>query len=104
MTTVETNVSALGLVHAPNSSGLPAATEDARVAALDADPGPADPVQYHPLRGRLEAVRQRFPKLYRTTFVEPFIATLNSLGEADFNSILLNDPGRESTGGLMLDI
>ncbi|HKP56514.1 MAG TPA: hypothetical protein VJV78_07340 [Polyangiales bacterium] len=100
----DTNISSFGPVDRPSRGGLDAATEDARTAALDADPGPADPTQYHPLRGRLEAVRLRLPKLYRATFVEPFIATLNSLGEADFNQLLLGDPTRERAGGLMMDI
>jgi hypothetical protein len=88
----------------PSSRGLAAATEDARNAALDADPGPTDPTQYNALRGRLEAVRTRFPALYRQTFVDPYIAKLTALGETQFNQILLNDPARDGLGGLTLDI
>jgi hypothetical protein len=35
---------------------------------------------------------------------DPFVAKLDDLGENQFNQILIQDPNREGTGGLMLDI
>src|SRR5262245_44971387 len=70
-------------------TGLDACIEDARLAALDNDRGPAEPHNYSPLLGRLEAVRTKLPPLYRDTMVAPFIRTLHQLGEQGFNRILL---------------
>lgn len=80
-------------------NGLAAAIEDARLAALDSDTGPADPQEYHSLLVRLESVRTRLPPLYRDSVVEPFIATLNRLGEAGFSQTL-----HSGLGELMTDI
>jgi hypothetical protein len=77
---------------------------DVRLAALDADPGPADPTEYHPLRGRLVTARNQLPPLYRNTLFDPYVATLDELGENGFIRILLSDPQRERLAGLMLDI
>jgi hypothetical protein len=84
--------------------GLEACIEEARVAALDADPGPAEPTAYRPLLNRLEAARAKLPPLYREFMVEPFVLTLRQLGAANFNLILLSDPERTRIAGLMLDI
>ena len=88
----------------PDIGNQVACVEDARLAGLDGDPGPPDPTSFFPLRGRLEAVRSKFPPLYRETVVEPFIRKLDELGETGFIQVLLSDPKRESTAGLMLDI
>jgi hypothetical protein len=56
------------------------------------------------LRGRLEAARTKLPPLYRDEVFRPYAQTLNSLGPSQFIEILLNDPARERTAGLMLDI
>ena len=88
----------------PDINNLANCIEDARLAGLDQDPGPSDPTDFHNLRGRLQAVRARFSPLYQQTAFDPFVATLDSLGESGFMQILLQDPTRESTGRLMLDI
>jgi hypothetical protein len=88
----------------PDISNLANTVEDARLAGLDQDPGPADPSDFHALRGRLQAVRTRFSPLYQNVAFDPFVATLDQLGESDFTQILIRDPDREGTGGLMLDI
>ena len=54
-------------------AGLDACIEDARLAALDNDPGPAEPDKYEPLLSRLEAARTKLPPLYRDTMIAPFL-------------------------------
>src|SRR4030095_8537196 len=87
-----------------NIAGLSACIEDARLAALDSDPGPAEPNNYHQLVGRLETGRAKLPPLYRDSMLTPFINTLRQTGEQGFNRILIRDPQREGLGGLMMDI
>jgi hypothetical protein len=94
----------IATINAPDLRGLAACVDDAKRAALDADSGPSEPNQYHPLRGRLEAVRGKLPPLYQDTFVDPFVRVLDRIGEAGFSRILVRDPQRESSAGLMLDI
>lgn len=89
---------------APNISHLQACIEDARQAALDGDQGPADPTDFNDLRSRLETARSKFPPLYRQEFVEPYIAAIDGLGAQKFSDILIQDPSRESTAGLLLDM
>jgi hypothetical protein len=95
---------AAGVAAAPDISHLDTCIEDARQAALDGDPGPPEPTEFDPLMGRLDAARSKFPPLYRQEFVEPFIANLTGLGPTKFAQILIEDPNRESGGGLMLDM
>jgi hypothetical protein len=85
-------------------SNLANCVEDARLAGLDQDPGPADPTDFNSLRGRLHAVRARFSPLYLQVAFDPFVATLDDLRETGFNRILIEDPTREGTARLMLDI
>jgi hypothetical protein len=87
-----------------NTTNLDNCIEDARQAGLDQDPGPPDPVQYHVLRGRLQAARPKVPTLYVDTAFTPYVQTMNELGESNFNDILIRDPDREREAGLMLDI
>ena len=87
-----------------NISNFNNCIEDARQAGLDQDPGPPDPVQYHVLRGRLQAARPKVPALYVDTAFTPYVQTLNNLGESNFNDVLIRDPEREREAGLMLDI
>jgi hypothetical protein len=89
---------------APDISHLQTCIEDARQAALDGDQGPAEPTDFHDLRGRLEAARSKFPPLYRQDFVEPYIAEIDSLGQTQFAQILMQDPDRSRAAGLMLDM
>src|SRR5712691_1148404 len=88
----------------PNISNLQHCIEDARQAGLDQDPGPADPLQFNALRGRLQAAQAKMPPLYRQAVFTPFVQTLDEIGESGFNEILLRDPGREGLARLMLDI
>jgi hypothetical protein len=88
----------------PNITNLDACIEDARQAALDSDPGPPEPTNYHQLRGRLQAARAKFPPLYQQTVVDPFIRQIDQLGQNGFSSILVQDPERRRGAGLMLDI
>lgn len=76
----------------PDVSNLDALVEDARRAALNGDPGPADPTDFHNLRGRVQTARLKMPPLYRETFVDPFIAILDDLGPAGLATILVNNP------------
>jgi hypothetical protein len=88
----------------PDIRNLANCVEDARLAGLDQDPGSAAPTDFHALRGRLQAVRARFSPLYQQVAFDPFVATLDQLGERDFTRILISDPDGDGTGGLMLDI
>ena len=92
------------MMNQPDISNLKNCIEDARQAALDQDPGPSDPLQFDPLRGRLQAARTKMPPLYLDSAFTPYVATLDGIGASGFNQILINDPARESTAGLMLDI
>jgi hypothetical protein len=83
---------------------LNACINDARVAALDGDTGPADPTDYSDLMGRLESSRDSLPPLYRQTFFDPYRQTLRDLGREQFVLVLLSDPQRTRTAGLMLDM
>jgi hypothetical protein len=96
------NAAQLGAV--PDISNLAACVEEVRQAAVDGDPGPPDPTDFHDLRGRLEASRFKLPPLYRDAVFTPFVAKLDSLGQSGFNQILIGDPTRERIAGLMLDI
>lgn len=83
---------------------LAACIEDARRAALERDPGPADPTDYYNLRGRLEASRDKLPPLYRDLVFKPYVQKLDELGSGGFTLILMRDPKREGEAGAMLDI
>jgi hypothetical protein len=88
----------------PDISALTACIEDTRRAALDGDDGPPSLTNFPELRGRLEAARTSFPPLYRENFVDPYVSRLDRLGQAGFTQVLIGDPQRESTAGLMLDM
>jgi hypothetical protein len=90
-------------INQPDVSKLGVCVKDAQDAASDADPGPADPTNYSQLRGRLEAVRNHLPPLYRDNFVTPYIKTLDQLRESGFTHVLIGDPSREQAAGLLLD-
>jgi hypothetical protein len=88
----------------PDIANLAACTEDARLGALDTDAGPADPLEYGSLPQELDAAAAKFPPLYQQDFVDPFAASIRKLGQSKFNQILIGDPDREQTAGLMLDM
>ena len=85
-------------------SNLTTCVSDVRLAALDTDPGPPDPTNYQPLRGRLVSARPKLPPLYRNTLFDPYVMKLDELSENGFVQILLSDPTREGLAGLMMDI
>ena len=87
-----------------NLSQLSACVEDARIAWLDTDRGPAAPTPYAPLLTRLAAAVGKLPPLYRDATAEPFLAAIEHLGAAQFTDVLKKDPKGEGTAGLMLDI
>ena len=89
---------------APDISNLAMLVEDARQAGLDADPGPGDPTDFHNLVGRIVAARTHLPPVYQDAAVDPFLATLQSLGSAGFARILMRDPQRTNLAGTMFDI
>jgi hypothetical protein len=95
---------ALAAPFKPNFSGLLDCTEEARIAALDNNPGPADPTDFNELLGRMQAAKPRLPKLYQQSAAQPFFDRLQTLGESGFQQILLQDPDKQGTAGLMLDI
>lgn len=82
-------------------SNMTACIDDCARAGLDLDPGPADPRDFNQLQGRLLVARQHLPPLYRATFADPYMATLQRLGQAGFNQVLLGDPNASM---LMMDI
>ena len=88
----------------PDINNLRLCTEDVTKAVLENDQGPSDPTNYSQLRGRLEASRNKLPPLYRKVFFVPYVNMLNEIGESGFTQILLRDPTREYTAGLMLDM
>ncbi|MBZ4423166.1 hypothetical protein [Myxococcus sp. RHSTA-1-4] len=83
---------------------LPACIQDIVVAAQDTDPGPPDPIDYHQLRGRLEAARPTLPPIYREAVLQPFLIILDRLGPQGFSEVLIRDPQREGEAGLLLDV
>lgn len=89
---------------APDVSNLAQCVDDARLAALDGDSGPAEPSGYPQLLGRLEAARETLPPLYHDTVFVPFVNTLQRIGQSGYTRLLMRDPQREGTAGLMLDI
>ncbi|HEY5958505.1 MAG TPA: hypothetical protein VIV60_18210 [Polyangiaceae bacterium] len=93
----------IATINQPDLSKLGVCTKEVEDAVFDSDPGPADPTRYSKLRGRLEAIRDRLPPLYRDGFVSPYIETLDGLRETGFTHILINDPSREGMAGLLLD-
>jgi hypothetical protein len=94
----------LATLNPASITGLADCIEDGRLAALDRDSGPAEPLSYNPLLGRIQAVGRKFPPLYRHTMVTPFLETLRQIGAQAFHDILARDPERQALGGLMMDI
>ncbi|HWQ18650.1 MAG TPA: hypothetical protein VN455_02655, partial [Methanotrichaceae archaeon] len=88
----------------PDCSGFENCISDAQMAVLDSDIGPKDPVNFDDLMVRLEACQKNLPPLYQITASMPFINKLSLLGSDGFKNILLRDPDRVGTAGLMLDI
>lgn len=85
-------------------SNLSACIESVRKAVLTNLPGPEDPMDYHQLRGRLEAAKGKLPAIYQEAVFKPFTKKLDELGPQGFTQILLRDPRRNGIARLMLDI
>ena len=85
-------------------SNLVVCIEDTRRAALEKDPGPADPTNFFSLRERLEAARDKLPPLYRELVFQPFIQALDKLGSGQFTLLLMRDYYREREAGALLDV
>lgn len=88
----------------PEISNLRNCIEEAKISLLDDDRGPEDPTEYHQLMNRLNASKYKLPPLYRDIFFQPFVDQLNQIGEQGFNSILIADPTRDGSAGLVLDM
>lgn len=84
--------------------GMADVIADAMLAADSRDTGPAEPTSFSELLRRLGEVHGSFPPVYEQTFVSAFLATLQGLGEAKYQQILLQDPNREGAAGLLFDI
>lgn len=85
-------------------SNLSTCIENIRKAVLSNLQAPEAPTDYDQLRGRLEAVKDKFPARYKETVIEPFIQALVKLGKSGFTEILLRDSQRNNIARLMLDI
>src|SRR5947207_12651407 len=68
----------------PDISNLQGCIDDVRRAGLDSDPGPAEPTDFHDLRGRLETCRPKLPPLYRSAVWTPYVSTLDQIGPNGF--------------------
>ncbi|HSM92963.1 MAG TPA: hypothetical protein VLT47_08730 [Anaeromyxobacteraceae bacterium] len=85
-------------------SGLAACVEEARATALSRKGPPPDPVSFASLRERVGAAVAKLPPAYRRAVGEPLVALLDRLGAAGYARVLAQDPGREGTAGLLLDV
>src|ERR1041385_1382703 len=101
---IDRPAAAVAVETGPNISDLAACIEDARQSALDTDHGPDDVLDFAELVQDLENAADKFPPLYRTDFVDPFVANAKQLGAAGFNELLRRDPQHASTAGLILDM
>lgn len=94
----------MAMANKPDISNLKNCIEEAKISLLDDDRGPEDPTDYHQLMNRLNASRYKLPPLYRDMFFQPYVDSLNQIGEQGFNSILIAGSQGDGTSGLMLDI
>jgi hypothetical protein len=88
----------------PNIANLPNCVEDVRRAALDGDSGPTDTTDFHDLHGQLFRAQPKLPALYQDAIFQPYVNTLDELGLDGFTTVLIRDPNKERTAGLMLDV
>ena len=75
----------------PDIKNLQNCTEEARQAALDSNPGPPEPNQYHLLLGRLQTAKGKIPPLFLDMVFTPYFQKLVQIGESGFNQILVQD-------------
>lgn len=88
----------------PDISNLKKCIADVKNSILANELGPPDTLNYNLLIDRLKASQNKLPPLYRESFFEPYLSTLNQIGEGGFTSVLLADPTKEREARLMLDI
>jgi len=88
----------------PDLSGLQACIDDVKAASLDSDSGPPEPTGFPSLMQRLETSRALLSKVFQISTADPFISSLNGIGETGYVQTLAADPTREGTAGLLLDI
>jgi hypothetical protein len=84
-------------------AGLRACVEDARVVACVPSDAPPAPQDFATLRARVGEASARLPDVYRRTFAEPLLRTLDELGPAGFARVLAADPDRQGAARLLLD-
>ena len=89
------------MANKPDITNFRNCIEEAKMSIFDDDRGPEDPTDYRQLLNRLDASRNKLPPLYRDILYQPYVDSLNQLGEQGFNSILI--AGSEDSE-LMLDI
>jgi hypothetical protein len=77
---------------------------DAKAAIRDPDPGPPDPHDFPKLMSRLPLARKKLAPIYQTGMFDPYLHTLNGLGQAGFEQVLASDPNDEGQGRLMMDM
>ena len=77
---------------------------DASDAARSKDNGPVDCIKFKELGSRLEACLPKLPPIYREELCKPYVNSLEKLGEAGFDQVLLMDPEKTDEACLMLDI
>jgi hypothetical protein len=85
-------------------AGLPAAVEEARVAALAGGDGPADPATFAALRSRLARAAGALPPAYRRAVAVPLLRALDAMGARGFARLLAQDPERVGAARLLLDV
>jgi hypothetical protein len=78
----------------PDISNLKNCIEDARLAAIDREQGPPNPIQFADLLGRLQAAQAKLSPIYREAVSEPLILTLQQLGGDGFLSMINQASGR----------
>jgi hypothetical protein len=77
---------------------------DANAAIRDPDQGPTDPRDFANLMSRLPAARAKLAPIYQAGMFDPYMDTLNGLGQAGFEQVLSSDPNDERQGRLMMDM
>ena len=71
-----------------DTSGMADCVDDARIAALNSDPGPDGETNFDRLLQRLAAAKVRLPPLYLDSAQVPFVTALTNLGTAGFTDIV----------------
>jgi hypothetical protein len=94
----------LAAIAARPLANLAQCVADANAAIRDRDAGPSDPRDFANLISRLPAARAKLAPIYQSGMFDPYVATLNGLGQTGFQQILAADPNDERQGRLMMDM